>query len=132
MKLNFQALLCRLQAFPFHIVEFLVSLCQFFMHVVNKIVVPCFSVRASLQTNKEKNGDFYIDLKMSKVRGVKSKWKIATRPITPMINLISPLISSSFKAFSVLSSFNFSCEIRQQRVELWVIQMTLGIFFQTL
>jgi hypothetical protein len=42
LKLNLQALLRCFRALSFHIVDFLMSLCQFLVHVVNKAVVSRF------------------------------------------------------------------------------------------
>lgn len=47
LELCLQAMLCSLRAFSFHFVEFLVCLCQFLVHVVNKIVVSCFPIHSN-------------------------------------------------------------------------------------
>lgn len=44
-ELHLQALLHRLVAFSFHVVELLVSLLQFLSHFVNKTVASCFPVK---------------------------------------------------------------------------------------
>lgn len=49
-ELHLQALLHRLVAFSFHVVELLVGLLQFLVHFVNKTVVSCFPVeRANIK-----------------------------------------------------------------------------------
>jgi hypothetical protein len=57
---HLQAMFCRFCAFSFNFVDFLVSLFQFLVHVfhvVNKIVVFCFSAQnqKKMERNEEKN-----------------------------------------------------------------------------
>ena len=61
LELHLQALLRCFRAFSFHIVDFLESLCQFLVHVVNKAVVSCFTSREKVFCEKYDYGIDFVN-----------------------------------------------------------------------